>query len=58
MASLGGLPVLVPTICTYRAYVSSPEADPFPGDYKEVLKPYIIDPMNAAVAQTPASVSQ
>ena len=58
MAGLGGPPVLVPKICTYRAYFSSPETNPFSGDYQAVLGPYIIDPMNVAAAQTPASVSQ
>ena len=58
MAGLVGPPDLVPTIFTYRAYLSSPETDPFPGGYKAVLEPYRIDPMNAAAAQTPASVSQ
>ena len=45
-------------MCTYRAYFSSPETDPFSGDYQAVLELYFIDPMNAAAAQTPASVSQ
>ena len=58
MAGLGDPAVLVPTICTYRAYFYSPETDPFSGDYETFLEPYIIDPMNAAAAQTPASVSQ
>ena len=58
MAGLGGLPDLVPTICTYRAYFSFPETDPFSGNYEVVLEPYLIDPMNAAAVQTPASVSQ
>ena len=57
MAGLGGPPVLVPTIFTYRAYFSSPETDPFSGDYEAFLEPYLIDPMNVAAAQTPASVS-
>ena len=58
MAGLGGLPDSVPRICTYRAYLSSLETDPFYGGYKVVLEPYMIDPMNAATAQTPASVYQ
>ena len=58
MASLGGPPDLVPTICTYRAYLSSPETEPFPGGYEAVLETYIIEPMNAAAVHTPASVSQ
>ena len=58
MASLGGQPDFVPTICTYRAYFSLPETDPFSGGYKAVLEPYRIDPMNAAAAQTPTCVSQ
>ena len=58
MAVLGGPPVLVPTICMYRAYFSSLETDPFSGNYEAILEPYLIDPMNAAVVQTPASVSQ
>ena len=58
VAGLDGLPVLVPTICTYRAYFSSLETDPFSGVYKAVLDPYLIDPMNAAAAQMLASVSQ
>ena len=58
MAGLGGPPDLVPTICTYRAYLSSPETDPFSSDYEAVLEPCFIDPMNVAAAQTPASVSQ
>ena len=58
MAGLGSHPNLVPTICTYRAYFSSPETDPFYSGYEAVLEPYRIDPMNAAAAQTPSSVSQ
>ena len=58
MARIGGPPVLVPTICTYRAYFSFPETDSFSSDYNAVLEPYLIDPMNAAAAQTPASVSE
>ena len=58
MAGLSGPPDLVLTICTYRVYLSSPETDPFFGGYDAVLEPYRIDPMNAASAQTPASVSQ
>ena len=58
MAGLGGLPNLVPTIFTYRAYFSSPETDPLYGGYEAVLEPYRIDPMNAAATQTPAIVSQ
>ena len=58
MAGLGGQPDLAPTICTYRAYFSRPETDLFPGNYEAVLDPYRVDPMNAAAALTPASVSQ
>ena len=58
MAGLGGHPDLVPTICTYHAYFSCPETDPFSGNYEAVLDPYWIDPMFAASALTPASVSQ
>ena len=58
MSSLGGSPDLVPTICTYCAYFSSPETDPFSGGYEAVLEPYRIDPMNAAAYKTPARVSQ
>ena len=58
MAGLGGQPDLVPTICTYYAYFSRPETDPFFGDYEAVLDPDWIDPMNAADALTLASVSQ
>ena len=58
MAGLGGLPVLVPKICTYCAYFSSPETYPFSGEYEAVLEPYLIDTMNAAATQTPTSVSQ
>ena len=58
MAGLGGQPDLAPIICTYYAYFSLPETDPFPGNYEAVLDPYRIDPMNAGVALTPASVSQ
>ena len=58
MAGLDGPPNLVPTICTYRAYFSSLETDPFSGNYEAVLEPYFIDPINAVAAQTPASVSQ
>ena len=47
---------LAPTICTYCDYFYLPETDPFSGDYEVVLDPYWIDPMNAAAAQTPASV--
>ena len=42
----------------YRAHFSFPDTDPFSGKYQEVLEPYHIDPMNAEVVQTPASVSQ
>ena len=58
MASLVGTHDLVPMICTYRVYFSSPETDPFSGSYKAVLEPYTIDPINAAAAQTQASVSK
>ena len=58
MAGLGGPPVLVPTISMYRAYFSSPETNPFSGDYQKFLEPYLIDPMNARATQTPVSVSQ
>ena len=58
MAGLGGQPGLPPSIRTYCAYFSLPEKDPFSGGYEAVLDPYQIDPMNAAAAQTPASVSQ
>ena len=58
MSGLGGPPNLVPTIFTYRAYFSSPEIDPFSGNYEAVVEPYLIDPMNVAATQTPASVSQ
>ena len=58
MAGLGGQFDLAPTICTYRAYFSSPEKDPFSGGYEDVLEPYRIDPINAAATQTPSSVSQ
>ena len=58
MTGLGGPPDLVPIICTYRAYFSSPETDPISGGYEAVLDPYRIYPMNAAAAQTPDSVSQ
>ena len=57
-AGLGGQLDLAPTICTYRAYFSRPEIDPFSGNYEAVLDPYQVDPMNAAAALTPASVSQ
>ena len=56
MAGLGGPPDLVPKICTYRACFS--ETDPFYGGYEALLEPCLIDPMNAAAAQTPAIVSQ
>ena len=58
MADLDGHPDLAPTICTYRTYFSCPETDPFSGDYEAGLDPYRIDPMNAAAALAPASVSQ
>ena len=58
MAGLGGQFDLAPTICTYRAYFSLPETDPFSSGYETVLDPYSIDPMNAAAVQNPASVSQ
>ena len=58
MAGLGGQPDLAPTICTYCAYFSRPETDPFSGNYKAVLEPYWVDPMNAAAVLTPASVYQ
>ena len=58
MDGLGGQTDLAPTICTYRAYFSLPDTDPFSGDYKAVLDPYQIDPMTAAAKKTPASVSQ
>ena len=58
MASLGGPPDLVPTICTYCAYFFSLETESFSGDYEAVLEPYLIDTTNTAAAQTPASVYQ
>ena len=53
-----GQPDLAPPICTYRAYFSCPETDPFSGDYTAVLEPYRVDPLNAAATPTPASVAQ
>ena len=58
VAGLGGPPNLVPTICMYRAYFSSPETFPFSGGYEAALEPYRIDPMNADAAQTWANFSQ
>ena len=58
MAGRGGQPDLAPMICTYRAYFSRPETDPFSGNYEAVLDPYRVNLMNAAAALTPASVSQ
>ena len=58
MAGLGGLPDLVPTICTYRTYFFFPETGPFSSVYEAVLESYRMDPMNSAAAQTPDSVSQ
>ena len=58
MDGLNSPPDLVLTICTYRAYFSSLETDPFPSGYEAVLEPYRIDPMNAAAYKTPARVSQ
>ena len=58
MDGLGGPPILVPTISTYRAYFYSPETNPFSGDYPAVLELYLIDPINVGYAQTPESVSQ
>ena len=58
MAGLLGHPDLEPPICTYRAYFSRPETDPFGGDYAAVLDPYRVDPLNAAAAPRPASVAQ
>ena len=57
MAGLIGPPDLAPQICTYRAYFSLPETDPFSGNYTSVLDPYCVDSMNAAAAPTPASVA-
>ena len=45
MAGLGGQPELAPKICTYRAYFSLPETDPFSGDYEAVLDPYWVNPI-------------
>ena len=58
MAGLIGQPDLAPPICTYRAYFSRLETDPFGGDYAAVLEPYQVDPLNTAAAPTPASVAQ
>ena len=58
MAGLLGHPDLAPLIRTYSAYFSKPETDPFSGDYAAVLDPYRVDPLNAAAAPTPASVTQ
>ena len=58
MAGLIGQPDFAPSICTYRAYFSQPETDPFGGDYAAVLEPYQVDPLNDAAAPTPASVAQ
>ena len=58
MAGLLGQLDLAPPIRTYRAYFSKPEMDPFGGDYAAVLDLYRVDPLNAAVAPTPASVAQ
>ena len=58
MAGFGRQPDLAPTICTYRAYFSRLETDPFSGDYEAVLDPYRVDPINPAAVLTPSSVSQ
>ena len=58
MAGLGGQPCLAPTFCKYCVYFSRPETYPFLGNYEAVLDPYWFDPINAAAALTPASVSQ
>ena len=58
MAGLLGQPDLAPLIRMYRAYFPKPETDPFDGDYAAVLDPYQVDPLNAAAAPTPASVTQ
>ena len=58
MAGLIGQPDLAPPICTYCAYFSWPETDPFGGDYAAILAPYRVDPLNAAAAPKPASVAQ
>ena len=58
MAGLLGQPDLAPLIRTYREYFSKPETDPFGDDYAAVLDLYQVDPLNAAAAPTPASVTQ
>ena len=58
MAGLIGQPDCAPPICTYRAYFTRPDTDPFGGDYAAVLEPYHVNPLNAAAAPTPASVAQ
>ena len=58
MAGLLGQPDLAPPIRAYRTYFSKPETDPFCGNYAAVLDQYRVDPLNAAAAPTPASVTQ
>ena len=58
MAGLIGQPDLAPPICTYCAYFSRPETDPFSGDYTAVLDPYCVYLMNAVAAPTPTRVAQ
>ena len=58
MAGLIDQSDLAPPICTYRAYFSRPETDPFSRDYTALLDPYRVDPINTAAAPTPASVAQ
>ena len=58
MAGLGSHPDLAHTICTCHAYFSRSETDPFSGSYEAVFDPYRVDPMNAAAALTPSSMSQ
>ena len=58
MATLKGHPDLAPLICTYRAYFSRPETHPFGSNYAVVLEPYRVDPLNAAAAPTPTSVTE
>ena len=58
MAGLIGQPNLAPPIFTYRAYFSRLNTDTFSGNYTAVLDPYLVDPLNAAAAPTPASMAQ
>jgi len=49
--------VLAPSIQDFWAYYVSPESNPFDGDYRGILEPYRIDPVNTVAAPSSSTIS-